>query len=385
MKMIIKIQSTARQEFSMRIAVSTCAFASLLSACSPSENASSPGCVLTDLPSAYESPAYDSNTAVERDLRTRFKAFLQPMRDAEANLAVKPTEAELRGLFEAGTPSLRSLTSDYYRPKVDALITAFAAAAGNTWAPQSPPSGPGGKYGAYLFTADGTDLRQAIEKGMFAAAFYRHGFSLTSDSITTATVDRLIASFGAHASFPADTAAAQNPDEFAAAYAKRRDKRDPQNPGVYLGFKSDAIKARAAIQAGGPCVGQRDEALRSLRISWERALLATAVYYFNDASKKIGAAAPTTADMAAGLHSYGEAVGFIHGFRSLPPESRIITDSQIDDLLTLVGAPATGSATSYRLVTDSAAELPKLALAINRIATIYGFTPQQIEDFKTNY
>lgn len=361
------------------------AIAALLGACSPAETTDSSGCQLGVLPSQYDSPDYDSNTAVERDVRTRFKAFLQPMRDAEANLSIKPSESDLRALFEAGTPSLRTLTSDYYRPKADALITAFAAAAGSTWAPMSPPSGAGGKYGAYIFSADGTDLRQAIEKGLFAAAFYRHGLSLMASPSSTATVDRLIASFGAHASFPADTAAAQNPDEFAAAYAKRRDKRDPQSPGVYLGFKNAAIQARAAIAAGESCIAQRDEALRSLRGHWERALLATSIYYFNDAGKKIGAAAPTMADMAAGLHSYGEAVGFIHGFRSLPADSRIITDAQIDDLLTLVGAPSSGAVTSYRLVTDPAAELPKLSLAITRIAAIYGFTPAQVEDFKTNY
>ena len=369
----------------MRKTVSTFVLATLVHGCAPSEMAAPVVCQLGPLPSQYESASYDSNTQLERDVRARFKAFLQPMRDAEANLSIKPTESDLRGLFDAGTPSLRSLTSDYYRPRVDALLASFAAAAGNTWTPVSPPSGPGGKYGANLFSADGTDLRQAIEKGLFAAAFYRHGLSLVALPITEATVDRLIASFGSHASFPADTAAAQNPDEFAAAYAKRRDKRDPQNPGVYLGFKTAAIQAHAAIQAGDACAAQRDEALRSLRTSWERALLATSIYYFNDAGKKLGAATPTAVDMAAGLHSYGEAVGFIHGFRSLPADSRIITDAQIDDLLTLVSAPPAGPVTSYRLPIDPAAELPKLALAITRIATIYGFTPQQVEDFKTNY
>jgi hypothetical protein len=36
-------------------------------------------------------------------------------------------------------------------------------------------------------------------------------------------------------------------------------------------------------------------------------------------------------------------------------------------------------------VTDTASELPKLTLAIQRIAAIYGFTAAQIEDFKTNF
>lgn len=362
--------------------------ATLCIACSPSEHehhSHETTCSLTDLPQTYTSPSYDSNSSSERDLRTRFKAFLQPMRDAEANLAVKPTTAELTALYEVGSPSLRSLTSSYYQPKVDALITAFAAAAGNAWTPSSPPSGPGGKYGANIFAADGTDLRQAIEKGMFGAALYRHGLNQLSAPISEATVDRLIAIFGAHPSFPGDTAAAQNPDEFAAAYAKRRDKRAPQNPGVYLRFKNAAILARAAIAAGDVCNAQRDEALLTMRNEWERALLATAIYYFNDTLKKLSATAPTANDLAAGLHGYGEGVGFIHGFRTLPTAQRIITDAQIDDLLSLLGAPSSGTVTSYRLVTDTANELPKLTLAIGRIATIYGFTPAQVEDFKTNF
>lgn len=362
--------------------------AALHIACSPhepGEHSHQTQCSLAALPTSYDSPSYDSNTSSERDLRTRFKAFLQPMRDAEANLAVKPSAAELTALYEAGSPSLRSLTSSYYQAKADALIAAFAAAAGNTWTPAGTPSGPGGKYGAYIFTADGTDLRQAIEKGLFGAAFYRHALTLLDAPITGATVDRIIESFGAHASFPGDTAAAQHPDEFAAAYAKRRDRRDAQNPGVYLNFKNAAIRAQAAIAAGSACDAQRDEALRTMRGEWERALAATTIFYFNDAIKKLSATAPTATDMASGLHGYGEGVGFIHGFRTLPTDRRIITDAQIDDFLTLVGAPSSGAATSYRLVTDTAAELPKLTLAITRLATIYGFTPAQVEDFKTNF
>lgn len=372
----------------MRTVLAFFTFTCLIGACSPSEhvhNHETQSCTLGPLPGSYDSPSYDTNTVVERDVRTRFKAFLQPMRDAEANLAIKPTAAELTALYEAGSPSLRSLSSSYYQTKVDALIAAFAAAAGNTWTPTAPPSGPGGKYGANIFSADGTDLRQAIEKGLFAAAFYRHALTLLDAPITESTIDRSIASFGAHASFPGDTAAAQNPDEFSAAYAKRRDKRDPQNPGVYLRFKNAAIQARAAIAAGDGCIAERDQALQAMRGEWERALAATTIYYFNDTIKKLSATAPTAADLAAGLHGYGEGVGFIHGFRTLPAQQRIITDAQIDDFLSLVGAPSSGSVTSYRLVTDPASELPKLSLGIQRLATIYGFSAQQVEDFKTNF
>lgn len=112
-------------------------------------------CDLTGLPSTYESPSYDQNTVVEKDLRTRLKGLLQPMKDAEASLSVKPTESELKALWNAGSPSLRSLTTSYFVPKIEAMITAFSQAAGNSWTPTPTPTGSGGKYGANIYSAQG--------------------------------------------------------------------------------------------------------------------------------------------------------------------------------------------------------------------------------------
>jgi hypothetical protein len=342
-------------------------------------------CDLTGLPSTYESPSYDQNTVVEKDLRTRLKGLLQPMKDAEASLSVKPTESELKALWNAGSPSLRSLTTSYFVPKIEAMITAFSQAAGSSWTPTPTPTGPGGKYGANIYSAQGVDLRQGIEKGIFSATFYNHALALQSQPITAATLDRLIAIFGAHASFPADTAAAQNPDEFVAAYAKRRDKREPQNPGPYLKIKQAMIRAQAAIAAGPGCASEVDASLKTFRNEWERAEFQTAIYYLNDASKKLSAAAPAPADQSAALHSFGEVIGFIHGWRQLPTDRRIITDAQIDDLLKLLLSDPGAPSTAYKLITDTAAELPKLTLAIQKVATIYGLSPAQVEDCKTNY
>jgi len=343
-------------------------------------------CTLGTLPSAYVSPSYDQNTVVERDIRARFKAFLQPMKDAEASLSVKPTEAELKALWNVGTPSLRSLTSNYYVPKVEAMISDFSKAAGNNWTPSTIPSGTGGKFGANIFSAQGVDLRQGIEKGMFAATFYQHALALQAQPISTATLDRLIAIYGSHASFPADTAAAQNPDEFVSAYAKRRDKRDPQNPGPYLKIKQAMIRSQAALAVGSACTAEVQASLTVFRNEWERAVFQTVIYYLNDASKKLSAANPTPADQSAALHGFGEIIGFIHGWRQLPADRRIITDAQIDDLLKLLlSDPTAASSSAYKLMTDTATELPKLTLAIQKVAAIYGLTPAQVEDCKTNY
>ncbi|MBL8632557.1 MAG: DUF4856 domain-containing protein [Myxococcales bacterium] len=344
-----------------------------------------PACELSALPDSYQSDSYDQNTVVEREVRTRFKAMLQPLKDAEASLSVKPSQTELMALWNAGNPSLRSLTSSYYAPRVETLFAAFEKAAGNNWTPTAIPSGTGGKFGSYIFSAQGVDLRQGIEKGMFAAALYNHALSLLSQPVSVATLDRLIAIFGAHASFPADTAAMQHPDEFVAAYAKRRDKRDPLNPGPYLKIKQAMIRAQAALQKGSACTGEVSASLQVFRTEWERATFQTVIYYLNDASKKLSAAAPTAADQSAALHALGEAVGFVHGWRQLPSDRRIITDAQVDELLRLLLSDPGTESTAYKFITSSVDELPKLTLTIQKIATIYGLTAAQVEDSKINY
>jgi len=338
-------------------------------------------CALGTLPTTYEAASFEANTVVERDIITRFNTFQQPMKDAEANLAIVPTEAALQALFTAGAPSLKSLTTTYYAARVDALITAFVAAAGKDWTPAEPVPAAGGKYGNWLFTPRGLDIRQGIEKGMFAATFYNHALTLMGGAVTAATVDRILALFGAHPSFPNDSGAATHPDRLIAQYAERRDKKDAQSPGYYVQMKSAFITARAAA-ALPDCTAQRDAAFATIRGLAERVLFSTVIFYLNDAGAKLGKASPTPAELASGLHSYGETEAFVHGWRMLPQASRTITDVQLDEILALIGAPVTGDVTSYKLVTSGATELPKLTQAITRIAQIYGFSAQQIEDFK---
>ncbi|MCS6914491.1 MAG: DUF4856 domain-containing protein [Myxococcales bacterium] len=342
-------------------------------------------CTLGPLPSSYEGSAFETHTAVERDLRARFQALTQLMKDAEANLMVRPSAAELQALYAAGNPSLRSITTSALQARVEGWLMAFAAAAGREWTPQAMPMGPGGRFGAYIFNAEGTDLRQAIEKSLFAAAFYHHALALMNGPISVATLDRMVAIYGAHASFPGSTTAMPHPDQLAAAYARRRDRLDPNNPGPYLKIKTAFITARAALERGAACTAERDAALRTVRSEWERALFATVIYYLHDAIQRLAMANPPAAEQARALHSYGEAIGFISGWRQLPQTGRQITDAQVDELLTELGAPPSGPVTSYRLITDTATQLPRLARVIERVAALYGFTPQQVEDFKNNY
>jgi hypothetical protein len=256
------------------------------------------------------------------------------------------------------------------------------------------PHRRGGKFGNWIFTARGVDLRQVYEKGLFGATWYRYSLGIVEGGVDAVALDRLLAAYGAHPSFPGDSGAMMNPDRLFAQYAERRSPKDaadaskpldPQNPGPYFRIKAEFIRAQQAIKVGAMCDAERDAAVAKILEESERSLFATVVYYFNDAAVKLTKEGATTAELASGLHGYNEGVAFIHGFRTLPPDARIITDAQIDELLALVNAPHDGEATSHLLVTDGATEVPKLLQAVTELADIYGWSAQDIDAFKTNH
>lgn len=343
------------------------------------------------LPATYDSPSYDTNASVEIGLRMKFDALLKPMKDAENDFAdggtpaVPPTKVQLTGLYTDGTPNVRSITTPFYQAKVDAWIDEYVAALGDgTWTPAggdgpTPPSDTiGGTYGKYVFNGRGVDLRQVIEKGTYIAGFYNHAAGVVAAGTPTeATIDRLVAAFGAHPSFPGDPAAAQNKDINSAAYAARRSK-DPNLTGPYPKIKVALIKAKASIAAGAKCDADRDAALKEFFSQWERSNYATVVYYFN---KVINTDLPGSKYVDA-LHAYGECIGFIGGFRTVPQDKRIITDAQIDKMLSDALAPNGGAVGAYRLETNSISAAAGLQQVISDIKAIYGFSDAEIASFK---
>lgn len=345
------------------------------------------------IPSTYDSPTYETNAAQELALRKAFDDFLKPFRDNETALTPDAggtftplTKAQLETLYGAGTPSVKSVTTAYYQAKVAAWIAEYeAAAADGTYTPVDPPdtNDKGGSYGRWVFNGRGLDLKQAIEKGSYNAAFYNHAVSIiTSGTPTVGTVDRLVAAFGAHPSFPNNQNAQQNKDVNAAGYAARRDSKDAANPGPYQKAKKALITAKAAITAGERCNADRDAALKAFLAEWEKSQLATVIYYFNDIITKLSGADP---DYPAVLHAYGEAVGFIAGFKTIPQERRIVTDAQIDSLLQKSFAADGQPVEAYKLKTNPVAGASQLQQVINDIKAIYGFSDAEVESFKKNY
>jgi hypothetical protein len=331
-------------------------------------------------PERYDDTRYQSNAIVELGLRAAQDAFMMPMREAGADATLKPTAARLRALFDQGPPSLRSITTPYYAGQVDAWLDLFEASAGNSWTPAEPPPATGGKLGVDIFSPQGLDIRQAIDKGMFSASFYNRAVALMNGTVTAATVDRILALYGTHPSFSMGDAGAGSADVGAAVYAKRRTDPAAATPGVYRRIKRDLVAAQAAAAMGAACATELGDALRRIRDDWERTLLATTVYYANDAKTRLG-----RLEVAGALHSLGEGLGFVHGFRMMPAENRTITDAQIDEILGLIGAPPGGPVTLYRFATDTAAQAPRLDEVIARVQMVYRWSDAEVASFKTAF
>jgi hypothetical protein len=91
----------------------------------------------------------------------------------------------------------------------------------------------------------------------------------------------------------------------------------------------------------------------------------------------------TDNEKASALHALGESIGFTHGYKTIP--NKKMTETQLDEILSLLNAPVNGTPTCYKYVTDPVNELPKLTTIINSIKSIYGFTDQEITDFSKNW
>jgi hypothetical protein len=364
-------------------------------------------CGLT-LPADYTSAAYETNAKAELDLRTAFAAFLKPMSDNEAAIvsgdAGAPlSKASLDTLWQAGSPNVKSITTSYWQTRVDGWLAAYETAsnAGSmdlamttvVTQGQTPPSN-GGFYGRFAYDGKLVDLRQAIEKGTYTAGFFNHAVGIvTAGSLTEASIDRLIAAWGAHPTFQnshvandAGTTTA-NRDIQSAGYAARRTPKDGKT-GPYLRAKAALIKAKAAIAAGAKCDADRDAALKEFFLEWEKATYATVVFYFSDIVAKLSPTPPLANDAngwTALFHSHGECIGFIGGFKSTPQAYRKITDAQIDGLLSKALVPEGGASKIVEIKTSTQASVLSLNGVLADIKTIYGFTDEEMTSFKTVY
>src|SRR5687768_3213772 len=174
------------------------------------ETDTGPACTL-QLPPDYVSAAFETNAKLELDLRTAFSAFLAPMANNESAIQADAgagsiiTKSQLETLWSGGNPSVKSITTPYWQTRIDGWLADYekATTAGPfDLADASAPPPDGGTYQRFTYNAAMIDLKQAIEKGSYTAAFFNHAAGIViAGNLTEASIDRLVAAWGAHASF----------------------------------------------------------------------------------------------------------------------------------------------------------------------------------------
>lgn len=336
--------------------------------------------------SQYDGTSYTTNAAEAYLVRAQLDALVTEVKKGRTSGTVLDYTTLIQ-LYQAGNPSIQALATSYYDSRLNGSGNWFdemAKASGTTYTPGAP-AGQGGTFGGYLFDENGLEIEQLVEKGLFGAALYHEASAIMHEEVSLAQLDQVVGLFGAHPDFPNTPTAAKaaNPDKYLANYAARRDKND--GTGLYSQIKNNFLTAQAAIKAGSEYNQERDEALAGLRLNWEKVNFATVINYCHSVISRMSATSPTDADKAASLHAYGECVGFVHGWRSIPQSHKRITDGEIDELLILLNAPYNGTPASYKFITDPLNELPKLTQVIQKLKTLYQFSDQEIEDFKKNW
>ena len=341
------------------------------------------------IPSTYDSPNFAANAKEELDLKENVLAISDKMKTAEGPTPLTVTTADLQALFTAGAPSLRSIATAFAQVTVDTYLTQFGDAATKTWKPEDVEADGGadggtdggvpvgGKYdNASIVNAVGVDLREATGKILINGSLYNHALALAGGAITEATIDRLLALYGATPALLNATDGGADSNELIAEYTTRRDSKMGA-PGAYRKIRTALLVMKAAASNGDKCRADFDGALKIFFLEWEKASFATVIYYLNQAATS-ATVIPAKGQLA--LHAYGEALGFAQSFKGVPQDRRKITDVQIDAILQRIGAT-----TPYQLVTRTGERVVAFNTAFQEIGAIYGMTQTDIEDAKKEY
>jgi len=339
------------------------------------------------IPTTYDASGYSASTAGQQAVMTQLATLTTEMQKGRRGETV--TQGALVSLYRAGNPNLESVATTYYSGRLNGTggwFDELAKSSGGSVYTPGIPQGEGGTLGGYFFDENGLELEQMVEKGLFGAALYNHATTLLSTQMTLENVDQLLAIYGATPAFSnssSSNVASDVRDRFMANYAARRDKNDGN--GLYTQTKTAFLKLQAATKAGQGYELEKDEAIADLKLLWEKANAATIINYCHATISRLSATNPSSNDVGAALHAYSEAVGFLHGWRTIPQAHKRITDSQIDAIMVLLNAPHIADPTSYKFATDPVNELPKLTQVIDQLQALYQFSSQEIEDFKKNW
>ena len=327
-----------------------------------------------DVPDTYVSAVFESNVAHEFTILAELAAITAAANEAESNAPISagiPTISYPANLFAATLPA--------YRTIVEQALAELTNAANSSTAFQNPGEGmpidgeEGGLLGSRLLDENGLELEQMIQKGSFGAALYNHALSIVNGELSSASIDQLVAIFGATTAFSDEVSGSAN-------YARRRSFNEIRE-GLYYDIEKNLITAKAALEAGDLFNGIRDEALDAFLLNWEKTNYATVIFYCNAAKSQLQEAGGEEGAQGDALHAYAEGVAFASGFRGIP--EKMISDAQIESILELLLAPYGETPTSYQFLND-ASLLANLDQVIEQIQTIYGFTDEEIASFYVN-
>lgn len=331
-----------------------------------------------NVPGTYDTLQFAANASAELLLRTQLSGLTTLMKTGR----MPGTSVDLGALTTAFAPLAEAAGS--YGEHVTMALNELSKASGGSYDPRRTVAlnGEGGVYGSYLFDETGLEMEQIVEKGLFSAMMYRQAVQLMTPDATAADVDRIVALFGAGLTFP-NSDKASSPDRFSAAYAARRDKNDGK--GYYTQIALNVRRAQAAIKAGNEYDDELMAAFGAIRDNWERAIVATAINYMLTSTMTFASTSPSDAALSGALHAYGEAVGFLRGLQAVAPSQRRIGDAVLDDVLAKLRAPMRGEVKPYVFVTTPVTTLPDIEIAIDALASTYGFTSADLVDFRTNW
>lgn len=335
---------------------------------------------------AWSAPSFATNAAVALALRDQIDQLAATaMRGAEQETIVVDEVSDLTALYEAGDPSIADIVTPAFDAIADDVFADFVAliAAGprdlvdenGDWM----PGADGGIFGTSTrgINAGGLEVRQILDKGWFGGAvLYRYALSLTEGPITEATIDALAAAWGTN-----DTLSFE-------------ERTDSANYSYGMGFHAPIaqVLTEAKAYAANPnCTAERDAAIVTLFRTWELAMVARTLFYANAASTTI-AAATTDDELAAAFHELSEGLGLTLGFLGLTDpssgplsgEARVITDQQIETIMTALGVNIADLSAS---TTGSFIETPgDFATAVSSVEStvmaIYGLSAADIESYR---
>lgn len=362
------------------IATSFCLFTII--SCSKEEEEPKSNLVV---PTSYESVDYDTNTYIERNLAKKFSSLVALMKQGENPANTLDKSTLLTAYNDGASEGLKAKTG-WIAAHIEQIVFAdLAKHSGKTYHPDHGDTGTlGGVFQNRLLNNGAFEILQSADKGSYAGMFLFQILELKKGTFDQKALDKMIALYGAHPSFPNTPTAANTafPDKFIANYVSRRDKNDGN--GYYSQIKKEFLTLQAAIQAGSAYDAEKEESFTRLVQTMEKGLAATAINYMYAAIDKLSKTNPTDVDKAGALHDLSEAAGFIQGFMQLNSSYVKIQDNEVNSILLnlFYTSPAQ---TFYKFTNDPVNSLPNLLAAMDKLKSIYQFSSSDMTDFKTNW